>query len=259
MTAPGSARRTVAAASDESADAGHTGAANATPTDHAAGGPLARRHARLFGAYLIGLSIILLWLLVSLWPQSVPMEASGSGQVELFGLIELTVGTETRLLLLVVVAGALGSYVHLATSFADYAGNRRLVRSWLMWYALRPFIGTALAVIVYFVLRGGLFTGADTTGALNPYGIAAVAALTGMFSKQASDKLREVFENLFSTDQPVERADPLPVEAASGSRAAFESTASAAGSESDSDGDATVPVDDASPTPPVHAGGADES
>jgi hypothetical protein len=38
--------------------------------------------------------------------------------------------TEIRYLLLVVVAGALGSYIHLTMSFADYAGNRQLFRSW---------------------------------------------------------------------------------------------------------------------------------
>jgi len=32
-----------------------------------------------------------------------------------------------------------------------------------------------------------------------------------MFSKQATDKLREVFENLFKTDKPP-RADPLTSE-----------------------------------------------
>jgi hypothetical protein len=44
---------------------------------------------------------------------------------------------------------------------------------------------------------------------MNAYGIAAISALAGMFSKQATDKLREIFDTLFRTQQPVERADPL--------------------------------------------------
>ena len=34
---------------------------------------------------------------------------------------------------------------------------------------------------------------------VNVYGIAAIAGLVGMFSKQAADKLGEIFNNLFRT------------------------------------------------------------
>ena len=97
--------------------------------------------------------------------------------------------------------GALGSYVHAATSFASYVGNRRLMLSWAWWYVLRPFIGMALALIFYFVVRGGLLsTGAAATD-VSVFGVAAVAGLVGMFSKQATDKLRELFDNLFRTEK----------------------------------------------------------
>ena len=33
--------------------------------------------------------------------------------------------------------------------------------------------------------------------------------MAGMFSKQATDKLREIFDTLFRTSDPVKRADPL--------------------------------------------------
>jgi hypothetical protein len=52
----------------------------------------------------------------------------------------------------------------------------------------------------------GASTGAD---GLSPYGVAAIAGLAGLFSKQATDKLREVFENLFKTDHPPNRTDKL--------------------------------------------------
>jgi hypothetical protein len=70
--------------------------------------------------------------------------------------------------------------------------------------------------LFYLVLRGGLIVpslpsgrATDTTLLLNPYGIAAISALAGMFSKQATDKLREIFDTLFRTREPVNRADPL--------------------------------------------------
>lgn len=118
---------------------------------------------------------------------------------------------DIRLLLIAPVAGALGAYVHLATSFADFAGNKSLTSSWTWWYIFRPFIAAALAEIIYLAIRGGFFAAAaGTSNAINPYGMAAIAALTGLFSKHATDKLREVFETVFQTRQKVERKDSLP-------------------------------------------------
>jgi hypothetical protein len=110
---------------------------------------------------------------------------------------------ETRLILLVLLAGAIGSYVHAASSFVDYLGNRTLKSSWVWWYLLRPFIGMMLALIFYFGFRGGFITGGVNTGTegaanfINPFGVAAMAGLVGMFSKVAADKLNEVFLTLF--------------------------------------------------------------
>lgn len=110
---------------------------------------------------------------------------------------------EVRLILLVLLAGAIGSYVHATSSFVDYVGNRTLISSWVWWYLLRPFIGMMLALIFYFVFRGGFVTaginpsGENAASYINPFGIAALAGLVGMFSKVASDKLNEVFTTLF--------------------------------------------------------------
>jgi hypothetical protein len=82
----------------------------------------------------------------------------------------------------------------------DYLGNGTLVASWVWWYLLRPFIGMVLALLFYFVFRGGFITVGvqnDAASLLNPFGIAALAALVGMFSKTATDKLQEVFTTLF--------------------------------------------------------------
>jgi hypothetical protein len=110
---------------------------------------------------------------------------------------------EVRLILLVMLVGAIGSYIHAASSFTDYLGNRTFVSSWVWWYLLRPFIGMLLALLFYFVFRGGFITAgvnsevAPATAYINPFGIAAMAGLVGMFSKVAADKLSEVFLTLF--------------------------------------------------------------
>ena len=161
-----------------------------------------------FGLYLIVMHLMLVYLLFRLWPGQVPLRADHLPVTLIPGVWTPDVWSEVRFLALVVVTGALGSYIHLATSFADYLGNRQFVTSWKWWYVLRPFIGSALALSVYFAARGGLISGGAGAGDLSPYGVAGLAALTGLFSKQATDKLREVFETLFKTEKPP-RADPL--------------------------------------------------
>ena len=56
-----------------------------------------------------------------------------------------------------------------------------------------------VALVVYLLMRGGPFVGSTTGAGLQPFGIAGIAALTGMFSNQASDKLREFIDTLFRT------------------------------------------------------------
>jgi hypothetical protein len=167
----------------------------------------------IFGLYLIVLNLLLTYVLFRLWPGQVPLRADHLPVTLIPRVWVPDVWTEVRFLALVTVAGALGSYIHLATSFADYLGNRQFYSSWKWWYGLRPFIGSALAVSVYFAARGGLISGNAGAENLSPYGVCALAGLSGMFSRQATDKLREVFENLFKVDRPP-RADPLKTQPA---------------------------------------------
>jgi hypothetical protein len=124
--------------------------------------------------------------------------------------VSITVSSDVRMLLLVIVLGAFGSYVHMSTSFVDFAGNRRLVRSWVPWYLLRPLSGGALSFFFYLTIRAGFLTAqSESAGDVNRYGIAAIATLVGLFSKQATDKLQEVFCTLFKTDVVPKRSDAL--------------------------------------------------
>lgn len=159
------------------------------------------------GGYVIAMFVAILYLMIKVWP----LTAGTTPETSDFFWGPVIIPAEIRLMLLAVLAGALGAYVHLATSFADYSGNQRLMMSWGWWYLLRPFIGMALAEVVYLSLRGGLLsaTGGAATSAISPYGVAAVTALTGLFSKQATDKLQETFETLFRTQQKVDRKDAL--------------------------------------------------
>lgn len=163
-----------------------------------------RVQIRALGAFYILTALFLFYLLFKAWPPSPwPTDENGHNILDLitffprFEMLRFDVHTslDERLFFLVIVAGALGSYIHAATSFADYVGNRKMARSWIWWYILRPFIGVSLALVFYFVVRAGFLTGG--AGDVNPYGVATMAALAGMFSKQATDKLEEVFTTIF--------------------------------------------------------------
>lgn len=151
------------------------------------------------GVLLMVIGIALISLVIAMWPVVADATTRPTGNERTFDWLGFTyhLTPDAALILLVVLVSALGSFVHAATSFADYVGNRQLKISWVWWYLLRVLVGSSLALIFYFAVRGGFFANDASSGAINPYGIAAVSGLVGLFSKQATDKLREIFDTAF--------------------------------------------------------------
>jgi len=181
--------------------------------------PASVRQTRVLGIGLLVLAAVLgyLFLVVinadTAGPATARQQVCVAGDFLCFGL-----SLDARLLVLVMLAGALGSLIHATTSFGDFVGNHLLTANWLWWYVLKPVIGTVLATVFYLVVRAGFLMGLPDTGSINLYGIVALAAMVGMFSKQATDKLGEVFDTLFRTqpgggDQRRREglANPMPV------------------------------------------------
>jgi hypothetical protein len=116
--------------------------------------------------------------------------------------LENTLGPPHRtVILMVVLLGALGGFIHLASSLAMYVGNRDLKRSWIVYYLVTPAQGAALAPLLFLLLTSAVLSpqsapGGDTDN-LNLTAIYAFAGLTGLFSKQAIHKLADVFDTLF--------------------------------------------------------------
>jgi hypothetical protein len=118
------------------------------------------------------------------------------------------IADEVRLLMLVIVAGALGSLVHGLRSVYWYVGQRELVWSWIAKYLMLPFTGSVLAVLFYFVVRGGFFSPEAGFAETSPFGFAALAAMVGMFSEQAVLKLKEISETLLSKPAEGKNSEP---------------------------------------------------
>ena len=159
--------------------------------------------ATLYGMVLLLVAAILLQAVFQAWPTVDDATVAAADKEEtaslFFGLVDVTVDKSTGILLVVIIMGALGGFIHAATSFASYAGNRTLRVSWLWWFWLRIPLGATLALGFYFVLRAGFVGVQESSADINSYGAAAFAFLTGAFSKQAIDKLEELFNTLAAT------------------------------------------------------------
>jgi hypothetical protein len=164
----------------------------------------------LFGLFVVAVGVTLIYVLIKIWPK-VPHGQTGGGggaatgtndkPVNLFwGLFEFDLLPDTALIGLTAIMGAIGASVFIAVSFSDYVGNRRFAKSWIWFYLVRLFVGPALAIIFYFTLRGGFLATSSSGSDINAYGVAAMAGLVGLFSKQAGDKLHQVFDALFQVD-----------------------------------------------------------
>jgi len=132
--------------------------------------------------------------------------------IKLFGRVR-TITREVDLLLLVLLSGCLGSFLHAAQSFSAFVGNRTIKKSWAWWYGVNPFIGAALAFVFYAALRGGVMTATTATDVkstdLNAFGLVAIGCIVGMFSKAATQKLGEVFDTLFQSNKAAAQKDKL--------------------------------------------------
>jgi hypothetical protein len=163
--------------------------------------PLGLAGVLVLEAYFVSLGVATAFVLWRVWPMGAQAEA-------LVGIGDLSPNPDSRLILIAALSALLGSFVHSATSFATYLGNHKLLRAWVGWYVLRPVIGMALGLVFYFLLRAGLVT-TESAAAVNEFGVAAVSALAGMFSKQAADKLEEVFDGVLASPKDAARADKL--------------------------------------------------
>jgi hypothetical protein len=101
--------------------------------------------------------------------------------------------------------GMLGSLLHAIWSFVTYLGNQQFRVSWLWWYFFRPWLGGGMAVLVFFLVSGGMI---KDNSAGNVSWVIAVSGLVGMFSEHVSLKLKEVVENIFPVkDMRKDKAD----------------------------------------------------
>jgi hypothetical protein len=142
----------------------------------------------------VALAMLTLYALWAFWP---PSGTTTSSTMTFFGESH-RISNDIRLFVVVAVAGALGALMHSMRSLAYYVGHHQLKWRWIPYYTITLLLGAGLATIIYIVVRGGLFASSTGDKSVNPYGFAAVAALTGLFTEEALEMLRKVATDFFA-------------------------------------------------------------
>ena len=203
MTSAGESTSVTAQAAAAAGSAAHP-----APDSGIGGAYVGAAGAAFLACIVLSLLALTVYALVAIWPPSPGPVATSS---HVLGL-RLVLGRDQRLFIIVALAGGLGGLIHSGRSLYEYTGSRTLRRSWLLMYLSLPFIGSALAVVFYVILRGGLITGSSVQA--NFFGFAAVAALVGLFSPEAMEKLKQVFSTILAPAQ--QGRDRLPAGGAQG-------------------------------------------
>ena len=156
----------------------------------------------ILGTVMAAVALLALYGLWRFWPAASPVTGTAppTAKFSYFGW-HLSLTRDQQFFVTTALAGVIGAMLHGLRSASAYIGERYLFRSWIPYYILLPVVGGLLATIVYLVLRAGLLPGATNSSQPDPYGIAAISALVGLFSAQAAEKLKAVFETLFTKAQ----------------------------------------------------------
>jgi hypothetical protein len=157
--------------------------------------PMGQRWSVFLAIFIMLCFLGSIYGLVKFWP------GEGSGPEVTYLFLKFTITNEVRMIIVVALAGAVGGLVHTTRSFYFHATDKTLHQSWLLWYILRPLVGSSIGLITYLIIRGGFITMDATVKEANVYSFTALAALAGMFSEQAVEKLKRVAELILTKVQ----------------------------------------------------------
>lgn len=110
------------------------------------------------------------------------------------------------LLLMVLLAGAMGGCLHGMFSISWYLGIKEFDCSWIVYYLFRPFSGAFIALVFLLIIRAGFYTpqGAEKDLAVG------IAAIVGIFSQNAVEKLKQIAEAILTKAPSVGEAKKTP-------------------------------------------------
>jgi hypothetical protein len=154
----------------------------------------------MLGFFLLIIPVILVFFIIDFWPVKDAANAWSNSTM----VLGLYLSFHLRMLVLVLLAGGLGSYIHVATSFSYHIAKGDFEPHWYWWYWMRIPIGATLALVTIMIIEGGLFVAPAGINDATPITTIGIAALIGLFSRHALEKLRDIFDVIFN---PREKKD----------------------------------------------------
>jgi len=162
--------------------------------------------ATLLGVVTVAELVLLLGAFVPVMQTASALDANQPATLSYLGW-SMTATKPGVFVVVSLLGGALGGALHAIASLTAHVAAGDFGDRWTMWYLANPVVGAALATVFLLVLQAGLGgQAAPTTGGL--YGIAAVAAMTGLFSRHALNKLKDIFDVAFASKSAVESEMP---------------------------------------------------
>lgn len=162
---------------------------------------MAPRQQRLVGAGNAIAGVLALTMLVWTYGLAEQMvaaqEATPTGAVATRTIMSwgpsVSVTLATSLVLVGAAAGFVGSLVQQSIVFASRAGKQTLERGYVWWYVLRPVWSALLGSVVVLTVNAGLISiGDETTSAAGVTVLVTAAAVAGLFTDQALQRLQSV-------------------------------------------------------------------
>lgn len=111
--------------------------------------------------------------------------------------LDWQIGNEELLLIFVASIGVFFACLAGLRAAATFLGTDQFDDHWWLWYLVRPLVGASIAIASYWTLRAGLLGEGSELQHLNTFGLAAIAAVSGLFARNLIDKLREFAGVLF--------------------------------------------------------------
>lgn len=179
----------------------------APPARKAAGGP---KTAPVAGAFPTPITLVVgAWLVLASLLALAGLVVVLSSPEWLKHLLGTAEDSTLEDVLVTALAGAVGGSVSTILAYLAHASEEKdFEAAYIPWYLARPLLGLLLGLISFFLIKGGLLATipqiADKD--FNNFGLAGIGSLVGMFSKNAVEKLKEVFHTVFSSRTEVEAA-----------------------------------------------------
>ncbi len=98
--------------------------------------------------------------------------------------------------------GGLGAALGALRSFVGFAGNRKFVSSWGLFYLSRPIFGAGLALLVHFGYRMGAFNAQPGSSPMDPANAAFIGGIVGLFADDVLGKLKDFVDRFLQMSEP---------------------------------------------------------